>query len=603
MPKVSVLTPLYNTKEEYLRTAIESILNQTYTDFEFLLLNDSPDNKNIEKIVKSYDDKRIIYLENATNLGISNSRNKLLEIAQGEYLAIFDHDDISMPERLEKEVLYLDSNKDVGVVSCNFMWMSNKKTSDFPTENIEIKKSMPKFCALLHTGSMIRKSVLTKNNIKYEQEYSPCEDFLLWTKLMNKTMFHNLPDVLIHYRDFDNTTQKTISKMEEMTYRITNIMYKENPYLLTLDRCRKKNKKIKIFEKLLSFKTEYINNVKRKVITICGIKIKIKQKTKNEIEKIQKKYKHKVKQINRKVSKGKKINVAFYVNIISMFPAKPLLDCLLKNKAYNPFIILAPDFRFGEEMTAQMQDKAEKELLTQYDKNIIKKIAINSKEDHFDLNSVDIIVYPYLYNVSHEKYNISNIIKKDILPLFISYGYFRSIFDLKNIVAKKEYSYFWKTIAENNYNYEEIKRESILKGKNTLIIGYCKMDNYEKVNSKIVKNKQKTIIIAPHHSLNGGYNDILALSNFEKYSNLFLELPKKYPNIHFIFRPHPALFILLRTEEFWGNKKVDDYIQKITNYSNVTYSTDGDYFEEFAKFSSICLKAKFSPYLYTSLFV
>lgn len=279
MPKVSVLTPLYNTKEEYLRAAIESILNQTYTDFEFLLLNDSPGNKELEKIVKSYNDKRIIYLENEKNIGISNSRNKLLEVAKGEYLAIFDHDDVSMPERLKKEVRYLDENKDVGVVSCNFMWMSNKKNSNFPTENIDIKKALPKFCALLHTGSMIRKSVLIDNGIRYEQDYSPCEDFLLWTRLMNKTMFHNLPEILIHYRDFDNTTHRVVSKMEEMTYRITNIIYKENPYLLTLDQVKQEAMdKTSFMEKIFSIRNECKCGVKRKIITVCGVKIKLRSK-------------------------------------------------------------------------------------------------------------------------------------------------------------------------------------------------------------------------------------------------------------------------------------------------------------------------------------
>ena len=93
--KVSVLTPLYNTDPVFLREMIESILNQTFRDFEFILLNDSPDNREIEEIVRSYQDPRIVYVENESNLGISESRNKLLALSRGEYVAIFDHDDIS----------------------------------------------------------------------------------------------------------------------------------------------------------------------------------------------------------------------------------------------------------------------------------------------------------------------------------------------------------------------------------------------------------------------------------------------------------------------------------------------------------------------------
>lgn len=80
MPKISVLMPVYNTNEAYLREAIDSILNQTFSDFEFLILDDCP-NDNREHIVTSYNDKRIVYLKNDKNLGISSSRNKLIDMA------------------------------------------------------------------------------------------------------------------------------------------------------------------------------------------------------------------------------------------------------------------------------------------------------------------------------------------------------------------------------------------------------------------------------------------------------------------------------------------------------------------------------------------
>ena len=115
-PKISVLTPIYNTKPQHLRECIDSILDQTLTDFEFIILNDSPDNLEIENIVKSYDDIRIKYYKNDSNIGISASRNKLLELARGEYVAVFDHDDVCLPNRLENEASYLDKNAEVGVV-------------------------------------------------------------------------------------------------------------------------------------------------------------------------------------------------------------------------------------------------------------------------------------------------------------------------------------------------------------------------------------------------------------------------------------------------------------------------------------------------------
>jgi glycosyltransferase involved in cell wall biosynthesis len=210
MPRVSVLTPLYNTNPAHLREMIESILNQTFTDFEFLILNDSPQNTEIEEIVKSYKDKRIKYFRNEKNMGITPSRNKLLKMARGEYVAVFDHDDISVPERLAVSVDFLDKNPHIGVVSG---WLQFFGTVDTLLKNPEwdtdIKICLTENCFVAHTASMIRKSVLTDNNIEYEEYYTPAEDYRLWARLMDVTNFHNLQMVLVKYRMLSTNTTVT----------------------------------------------------------------------------------------------------------------------------------------------------------------------------------------------------------------------------------------------------------------------------------------------------------------------------------------------------------------------------------------------------------
>lgn len=217
-PRVSVLTPIYNTNPAHLREMIESILNQTFTDFEFLILNDSPENAEIEKIVKSYKDKRIKYFKNETNMGITPSRNKLLKMARSEYIAIFDHDDISVPTRLEREVAYLDANPHVGVVS-GFIRDFGDKSSvrAVPEFDTDIKIAMTDWCCVWHTAAMVRKSVLVDNGIEYEEFYSPCEDYRLWSRLMAVTNFYNIQSVLVKYRTFENqTSNKQKSRMDAM---------------------------------------------------------------------------------------------------------------------------------------------------------------------------------------------------------------------------------------------------------------------------------------------------------------------------------------------------------------------------------------------------
>ena len=215
MPRVSVLTPIYRTDASHLRECIESILNQTFTDFEFLILNDSPDATYLRDIVKSYGDKRIKYIENDHNMGISASRNKLLKMARGEYIAIFDHDDISVPTRLMQQVEFLDANPSVGVVSGLLEFFGDiHHIMPQPEYDTQIKVFLTHTCPVAHTAAMIRKSVLTDNNIEYEEFYSPSEDYRLWARLMAVTHFYNLQTVLVKYRWLaTNTTHNQSSKM------------------------------------------------------------------------------------------------------------------------------------------------------------------------------------------------------------------------------------------------------------------------------------------------------------------------------------------------------------------------------------------------------
>ncbi len=254
-PKVSILMPVYKTPEPYLREAIESMLNQTFTDFEFLILDDCPTD-NRKEIVLSYQDTRIKYSQNETNLGISESRNKLIDMAKGEYLAIFDHDDISVAERLEKEVEYLDNHAEVGVVSGSIKTLVSNKVITKPADNLAIKVNLVRGCAVVHTAAMIRKSVLLHHHIRYEENFSPCEDYMLWARLIDKTMFHNLPEVLVYYRDAEgNTSHLQRDKMIDKDRLIRDVIYRNHPYLSTL-----RVNTIRLFGVITLFKIFYTSN-------------------------------------------------------------------------------------------------------------------------------------------------------------------------------------------------------------------------------------------------------------------------------------------------------------------------------------------------------
>lgn len=230
MVKVSVLLPVYNTKEEFLREAVDSILNQTFNDFELLILNDASTDENVEKVIKSYKDKRIRYAVNKTNLGISETRNKLIEMAKGTYLAVMDHDDVSLPTRLEKQAKYLDEHKNVGVVGSKICKLNGNKVSANPTDSHAIKLALMRVCAITHPAAMIRKSVLTDNKIRYEERFSPAEDYALWCRLIPHTDFYNIPEVLFSYREHKTNTSKLQNdKMHNATLAIWAFAKVENP--------------------------------------------------------------------------------------------------------------------------------------------------------------------------------------------------------------------------------------------------------------------------------------------------------------------------------------------------------------------------------------
>lgn len=259
--KVSVLMPIYKTDEKYLREAIDSILSQTFSNFEFLILDDCPEDDR-ESIVNSYNDNRIIYKKNEKHLGISRSRNKLLEMAKGEYIAIFDHDDISLPSRFERQVQYLDHNPFVGVVGTwadTYPIAGVLKLHHF-IDNYDIKRELIHGCPILHPSAMIRKKVLVDNHIKYEERYSPAEDYMLWCRLIEFTQFHNIPEVLLKYRYHDSNT--SLNKEEQMKCSTQEIrLFVKNKYpSLYYDFLINNIKEIKFTFLFFHFSVRFINN-------------------------------------------------------------------------------------------------------------------------------------------------------------------------------------------------------------------------------------------------------------------------------------------------------------------------------------------------------
>ena len=218
-PRISVLMPVYNG-EKYLRQAIDSILSQTFRDFEFLIINDGSTDATVE-IITSYTDTRIRLIHNDTNLGLIATLNKGLDLAHGEYIARMDCDDISLPKRLAKQVSFMDRNSDVGICGTWIQFIGSNRIKKYPLTHEAIKVYLLFNCPLAHPSVMIRKDVLRKNDLYYDINYKHAEDYELWTRCVNVIKLANIPEVLVKYRwHLDQVSNKSAHTQGKRKFEI-----------------------------------------------------------------------------------------------------------------------------------------------------------------------------------------------------------------------------------------------------------------------------------------------------------------------------------------------------------------------------------------------
>ncbi|MFH1601673.1 MAG: glycosyltransferase family 2 protein [Candidatus Shapirobacteria bacterium] len=219
---ISVLMPIYNA-EKYLAGAINSILSQTVGNFELICINDgSTDNSG--KILAQYakKDKRIIILTNKKNLGMTRSLNKAINIAQGQYIARMDADDISLPTRFEKQVELLEKNKNlvaVGgqeeIINGNGQVIAEK---NFPTDSNQCYQTLANFMPIQPPLLMARGEAMRK--YRYDTKLCPNDDINIYFKLLKEGSFSNVDEVIFKYRQINTSlTHKNSKKVYFMALK------------------------------------------------------------------------------------------------------------------------------------------------------------------------------------------------------------------------------------------------------------------------------------------------------------------------------------------------------------------------------------------------
>lgn len=214
-PRISVVMAAYNEKIDYIRQAIDSILKQTYDDFELIIVLDNPDNDVLNDYirVRANEDDRIILIYNGTNMGLAKSLNRGLQVAQGEYVARMDADDISMPNRFEIQIDYMEQHPECGLVCGRTEYIDGKgnKTgviTPYYANVYAINRMLEVGCVFTHPGIMVRRN--SYEEVGGYHAFVSAQDYDLYLRMKEKGIIMAMvPEILVQYRvNPDGISQK-----------------------------------------------------------------------------------------------------------------------------------------------------------------------------------------------------------------------------------------------------------------------------------------------------------------------------------------------------------------------------------------------------------
>ena len=215
-PKVSVVIPVYNSRR-YVSEAIESILSQSFTDFELVLIDDASTDGSLD-VLRSFEVPRVRVEPNEVNLGLAGSHNRGIDLARGQYLAMLDHDDCSYPERLATQVAFLDRHPDHALVGgwseiMDEQGRTLKKRKRYPVSSEAIRVGLLFGCALFHPSIMARRDIMQR--YRYCERFSISDDFDLFVRLARSFELGNVPEVLVRHRRHDASTSNRKAHLKE----------------------------------------------------------------------------------------------------------------------------------------------------------------------------------------------------------------------------------------------------------------------------------------------------------------------------------------------------------------------------------------------------
>jgi hypothetical protein len=292
------------------------------------------------------------------------------------------------------------------------------------------------------------------------------------------------------------------------------------------------------------------------------------------------------KNLTKKMLAKQKIRVAFMINYNTLFHMRNTFETMLNDNVFDPYIIIVPDILREEENMLKQLEKSYQFFTALYGYEKVLLGYIKEANIFIDYSGrFDIFCFSNPYEtMTHVYFRMEYLKNKDVLTFYIEYGHEGiTRYGSEKVVKLPIMSLFWKIFTESKISLKVYQNDQSIKGKNVIVCGYYNFDRYK--NIKKCHQQRKCIIIAPHHTITN--NDELNLSNFLEYADFFLELPCIYPDIDFVFRPHPLLILKLEEEDIWGKEKTDVWLSNLLANKNVTYSDGGDYIGLFVNSDAI----------------
>ena len=622
MSKVSVIIPVYNT-EKYLKSCLDSVINQTLSDIEIICINDGSTDNSLD-ILEEYankDDR--IKIINQKNQGVSEARNNGIKLAKSDYFILLDSDDSIENTICEKSYnAIVKNNADINIIGFNIYNNNNLVHTDRELlqnyrNNLKLE-SVLLFLMPCAGGKMYKKSFLENNDIKFNKKICFAEDSIFNFECMFKgAKFSIVPECLYNitqYREGSATSSKNGSKKEVDTfaYFINTKVYKQADlihkkfYLMVfmnlmiiqynnfpnnrqfikkqINRAfkiiKKTNKEIAIecsnYQEFLKFiDTPFLQKIfsaknidNHKVITILGIRFKFK-KTIN----YNKRYNNILKRLR---STKNKIKIAFLVSENQKWGYQSLYDLLASDNRFEPIILISLLTTVHHGF-----DNTRNNLKENFDFFKSKGMNVdfcykNGEYIPLETFKPDIVFYEQMWDLP--PHYMPDYVSNFALTCHVNYGL--AFFNNENNFTPYFHQCLWRYFVDNFINIKRYKKYDRIKSKNCLYLGYPKLDAYLENKSSNISisncSNKKIIIYAPHHSFeeNG-----LKLATFKTSGKFILDIAKRNNDIIWIFKPHPRFKIAVLQNHIMSESDIDVYYKEWENLGYVY--TQGDYISIF----------------------